>query len=66
MAVSTDFVAAGGGAQGIGQPMDLALTIQQTAPIDIKQFLDTTLVSCTVGLDRHTKTLSMYLIRFLG
>jgi hypothetical protein len=57
MAVSTDFVAAGGGAQGIGQPMDLALTVQQTAPIDIKQFLDTTLVSWIATL---LKTLSMY------
>ena len=50
MAASTDFVAVGaGGSQGI-QPMDLGLTVQQTAPIDIKQFLDTTLVSCAVGI----------------
>ena len=62
MATSTDFVAAGGGgSQGI-QPMDLGLTVQQTAPIDIKQFLDTTLVSCVVGSPRYKTVDNIYYI----
>ena len=44
-----DFGVAGGGGgtqQGQGiQPMELGLTVQQTAPIDIKHFLESTLVS---------------------
>lgn len=44
-----DYGVAGGGGgtqQGQGiQPMELGLTVQQTAPIDIKHFLESTLVS---------------------
>ena len=44
MATATDFGGAAGGGGAI-QPMELGLTVQQSAPIDIKQFLESTLVS---------------------
>ena len=61
MATATDFGAAGAsGGGGAIQPMELGLTVQQTAPIDIKQFLESTLVRNSRNIvtlqPRHTHT----------
>ena len=58
MATATDFGGAAGGGGAI-QPMELGLTVQQSAPIDIKQFLESTLVSNSRNLSHeytHTST----------